>query len=221
VIFFPKDLVSGDFYWFIEIENCAWLAVADCTGHGVPGAFMSMIGNSVLNQLILESETNSPAEALHGLDERIRRILKQDNGQNTDGMDLMLCRFKKEENSDKIELRYAGAKSKFYTLENEDLKIHKGDSISIGGLQSKKKKKFQDRNTVLNRGSILYFFTDGYVDAGNPARKSFGRMRFQELIKQHQTKPLKEQKELLIQALHNHEQGAVRRDDITVVGLKL
>jgi serine phosphatase RsbU (regulator of sigma subunit) len=218
VLFLPKDLVSGDFYWFGKTEKYSFLAVADCTGHGVPGAFMSMLGYSFLNQIILESHVESPARILSLLDAKIQYTLKQDSTQNTDGMDLLIARFENE--CQKEKLTYAGAKSKFYQKTSNEIIYHKSDSRSIGGIANRSK-EFKDYTIAINKGDMLYFTTDGYQDSGDRFGKSLGRKNLEKLLLESSKKDLKKQKEYLLNHLLKYVKDAPQRDDITLIGIKI
>ena len=120
LVFMPKDIVSGDFYWIDKKDEYIFLAVADCTGHGVPGAFMSLVGNNMLNEIVREEQEYEPERILKRLNERIRLALRQEEDANRDGMDIGICRFKQLPNG-KTEMAFAGAKRPLYvvTPENE------------------------------------------------------------------------------------------------------
>jgi hypothetical protein len=155
VLYKPKDIVSGDFYWFTEKKGYLFLAVADCTGHGVPGAFMSMIGNDLLNQIVIEKEILEPSEILSLLHEGIRNSLKQDDSdkQAKDGMDIAIVRMKK--NVADTELYYAGALRPLWIMKQsavvietpqKELLEYKPDKYSVGGSYSSDKRQFTDQS---------------------------------------------------------------------------
>ncbi len=229
LIFRPKDIVSGDFYWFSKLNSyktkidSLFVAVVDCTGHGVPGAFMSMIGNSLLNEMINERRIESPKEILGLLNEEIRKSLRQDQTDNNDGMDLLLCRFDKS-NKDGLKLVFAGAKRSLYIMRkvNNQLIRFRGDRKSIGGVENTNKKIiFNNHEVLLNKGDCVYLSTDGIIDQNGPDRKRFGSIRFEEMIVDNFGHPIKEQKENINRRIDSFMQNEEQRDDITLLGLRI
>jgi serine phosphatase RsbU (regulator of sigma subunit)/ligand-binding sensor domain-containing protein len=230
VIFKPKDIVSGDFYWLghIQEENeennekidKVFIAVADCTGHGVPGGFMSMIGNNLLNEIIKMQHIYEPAKVLEYLDEGVILALRQNEKSNDDGMDIMLCCLEYNENTVKITL--SGAKtSMFYVPQNEaQVQDIRGDNRLIGGLIHKNK-PFTNKEIILNRGDMIYLASDGFADQNSPEGLKFGKERLKEFFTQNASYPIQEQRNLLELALQTHQQDAAQRDDITVLGVRL
>lgn len=227
IIYYPKDIVSGDFYWFTQIldngkpTNMAFLAVVDCTGHGVPGAFMSMIGSRLLSEIIVEKKIYDPATILKNLNNEILIALKQQQTDNNDGMDVCLCRF--EQLNDRQKLVFAGAKRPlFFLRENTDISIFKGDRKSIGGIYSKRVDVgFTNHEVMLRPDDVLYLTTDGFIDQNSPMRKRFGTRNFIKLLENYKNKSLDKQNEILLKALHNHQQDELQRDDITILGVKI
>jgi serine phosphatase RsbU (regulator of sigma subunit) len=212
VIFQPKDIVSGDFYWFNHFEDTGQsvFAVVDCTGHGVPGAFMSLIGNRLLIDAVKEKGITSPVRILEEVDARIRVALMQDETSNNDGMDICVCTLQYiNENECKVE--FAGAKRPLFYSNGQDgsnMKHIKGTVRGIGGkkrIREKPKKPFAEHSIVLNKGDMLYLTTDGFFDLQSPTRKKFGRVNFMNLLEEHYNKPLPEQKDALMDALHLHK----------------
>jgi serine phosphatase RsbU (regulator of sigma subunit) len=230
VIFKPKDIVSGDFYWLNHIveENEqtgekldeVFVAVADCTGHGVPGGFMSMIGNNLLNEIIKMQHIYDPARVLELLDEGVILALRQNEKSNDDGMDIMLCAM--EYNGDNVKITVSGAKTTMYYVREGENIINdlRGDNRLIGGT-SHKSKPFTNKIVELNAGDMLYMSSDGYPDQNAPDGLKFGKERFREMISRNAYLPISEQKALFEEALNQHQQTAEQRDDITVVGIKL
>jgi serine phosphatase RsbU (regulator of sigma subunit) len=229
LIFRPKDIVSGDFYWFSKLNSrklkidTLFVAVVDCTGHGVPGAFMSMIGNSLLNEMINEKKNESPKEILDLLNEKIRKSLRQDQTDNNDGMDLLLCRFDKSDKNG-LKLVFAGAKRSLYIIRkgNSQLMKFKGDRKSIGGVDNiNRKTGFNNHEVLLNKGDCVYLATDGIIDQNGPDRKRFGSKRFEDMIVSNFGLSIKEQKENINGEIDNYMQSEEQRDDITLLGLKI
>jgi len=229
LIYRPKDIVSGDFYWFSKARNShtnkdsLFIAVVDCTGHGVPGAFMSMIGNSLLNEMINEKGMESPKEILDLLNKEIRKALRQDKTDNSDGMDLSLCRFDKVSEKG-IKLVFAGAKRNLYILQKNTAKLKKlkGDRKSIGGIEEKiKKLNFSNHELLLSKGDCIYLSTDGIIDQNGPDRKRFGSKKLEEILVDTFDLSVKEQKSRIEKVLEDFMQNEEQRDDITLLGLRI
>ncbi|MBA7518384.1 hypothetical protein ES705_10454 [subsurface metagenome] len=227
ILYLPKDIVSGDFYWISAQENgksdTVYFSVVDCTGHGVPGAFMSMIGNSLLNEIVNERGINSPAEILGMLNYMIRIALRQEETDNNDGMDLALCKLESQSNK-KYKLTFAGAKRPLYVIKNKENKLisHRGDRKSIGGYGlSKREIQFTNYTIELEEGDMIYLFSDGIIDQNSPERKKFGRLRLEEVfVDCAKLRPI-EQKAIIEQRLRDYMKNEEQRDDITLVGLKI
>jgi serine phosphatase RsbU (regulator of sigma subunit)/tetratricopeptide (TPR) repeat protein len=221
-VFLPKDTVSGDFYWFNRLdEHKAIFAMADCTGHGVPGAFMSMVGSTLLHETINIKGVTEPARILRNLHAGVRSVLKQETGKNTDGMDIAICYFEKDENTKSYQVTYAGAKNSIFYVQNEQNIIElEGDKVTIGGF-SERKREFSNFTFHLQKGDMIYFASDGYADQHNHERKRFGSQSFKAILEEHHQKNVEEQQMLLLSALKEHQQDEEQRDDITIVGLRL
>ena len=219
LVYKPKDTVSGDFYWYGEVQDYQYLAVIDCTGHGVPGAFMSMIGNTLLNQIIIEKKITSPSEILNQLYGKVNEALSQNTSNNQDGMNLVLCRLKKEGKS--YELTFSGAKSNLYLVFHKKLYQIKGDRKSIGGFQLDPGFSFTEQKTHIPPGCILYLMTDGWEDTCNIHRVSYGRKRLENSLRSVINHPLKAQKELLWKDLLAFKGDTEQRDDITLLSIQV
>ncbi|KAA3606491.1 MAG: HAMP domain-containing protein [Calditrichaeota bacterium] len=219
IIFKPKDNVSGDFYWLSQIKEKTVIAVVDCTGHGVPGAFMSMIGNTLLNHIVNERLIFDPAEILVNLHKGVRTALKQERNEldTTDGMDVCLCVIDSGEKT----LSFSGAKRPLYLVENDKFIEIKGDRKSIGGLQKEVHREFTTHTKLIENDVVLYLTTDGFGDQSNPEGKKFGTKRLKEFINKISIENINTQKELVIEELANHQLEEEQRDDITVLGIKL
>ena len=220
IIFKPKDVVSGDFYWLNKIGNKIFISVVDCTGHGVPGAFMSMIGNTLLNEIINQDQVFSPNEILASLHQGVRWTLKQHDSKNTDGMDISICRMEMNHEGE-YEVQFSGAKSSVYYFHKGSIHQLKGDRKSVGGWQKETERTFQNHHFTLEVGDILYFATDGYTDAPNPQRKKLGYKKFIDLLQNNAHLPLKEQGAMLLETLYNHNSNGEQRDDISIIGVQL
>ncbi|TGK15231.1 GAF domain-containing protein [Leptospira fluminis] len=219
VVFRPKDIVSGDFYWFYKQEEAVFLAAVDCTGHGVPGALMSMIGNTLLNQIVTEAGISDPALILESLHEKVRQALKQDREQTNSGDGMDICLLKIEKGN----LFFAGAKRPIFIGKGGILSEIKGDRASIGGRQTEETRKFTTHSIPLEQEvrTSVYLTTDGFMDQPNPNREKIGTKGFLNFLGTIEHLPCTEQKERLESFLSAHQNGEAQRDDITLVGLVL
>jgi serine phosphatase RsbU (regulator of sigma subunit) len=217
VLQWPLHIVSGDFYWCSSQFNKTILVVADCTGHGVPGAFMSMIGNALLNEIVNEQKITAPEKIAELLDQRIIQVLHQYEGsQQYDGMDVSICCIDKTTK----EITFTGARHTMYTY-NGRLKKLKGDPYSIGGAQHQHAKKFTSQTVTYEEGSRMYFFTDGYCDqAGGADNKRFTSRQFEALLTEIQHIAMNDQKEKLEHAFESWKGPTKQRDDVLVIGVK-
>ncbi len=216
----PRDIVSGDFYWYHEIDRDSYiLAVADCTGHGVPGAFMTVIGSNILTQVVKENNITSPAQILLQLDQRINETLKQDHARYSevqDGMDLSLIRV----NKSKREFIYTSAKRTAFFVRNNAITELKGSKFSIGGMRSGTK-SFEEITIQYQDDDLLYMFTDGYIDQfGGPDNKKFMIKRFRELMLSVNRLPMPEQKLKLTDTITSWIGSNEQTDDILVCGIR-
>ena len=210
----PKDIVSGDFYWFGEVGDNKIIAVVDCTGHGVPGAFMSLIGNTLLNEIVYTKQITDPGAILQELDLGIITELNKDaNTETLDGMDLGLCIINREANS----LQYAGANRPLFCFSGGNFKEIKGDRKSIG--DNRKEIIYQTTSFQLEDIESLYMFTDGYIDQNNSENEKFGTKRFRELLQSIQPYSANQQKDRLAEELMKHRGSESQRDDITIIGI--
>ncbi|MBD0401208.1 GAF domain-containing SpoIIE family protein phosphatase [Flammeovirga sp. EKP202] len=225
ILYRSKDIVSGDFYWFKRKEVngtvMKFIAVVDCTGHGVPGAFMSMIGNTLLNDIVNVKGVTDTVEILNALNVGVKESLQQENSMNDDGMDVALIAMKEE--ADGVHVQFSGAKRPIFvfTQEKQELEVIQGDIKSIG-YSSRKNKVFSAHTIVLQKEDIIYLSTDGYVDQNNANREKIGSLKLKDIIASNATKPMAEQEEALEEILDQHLVGEIeQRDDITVMGVKV
>lgn len=219
IIYLPKDIVSGDFYSFSQKNDKVIIAAADCTGHGVTGAFMSMIGTSLLNQIINEQGETRPAQILKDLNAGIIDALKQSEGEKEihDGMDIALCTLDLKNSN----LVYAGANRPLWIFKNGELSMIKPAKSAIGGYQSLRKEEFTQHEIPLSKGDTIYLFTDGYADQfGGPEGKKLLSKRFREMLKEIQSLPMSEQEKYLIKAFHDWKGTAGQVDDVLVIGVR-
>lgn len=223
ILFMPRDIVSGDFYWFYEVPGTEGpdyvFALGDCTGHGVPGAFLTMIGNNMLNQIVIEGEEKNPAKILSQLNNRIKFALKQagSESETRDGMDIAICNWNMKE---KV-LHFAGANRPMWFIKDENLEALSPDKTAIGG--------FTPENFVFTNQTIqwkdafeFYFFTDGYADQfGGPSGKKFMQKKLKQLLIEIHSRPLDEQKKILEKEIMEWKSGIGQVDDITAAGFRL
>ncbi len=222
LIYRPLHVVSGDFYWMTRKNGRIYVALADCTGHGVPGAFMSMIGHTLLNKILNQDHIYEPAAILEVLHIEVREALQQ-NKDTSDGMDIAL--FSMEYFSDKPHERlitYSGAKIPLFYTENGVFTMKEATKRSIGGDNPKQEQRaFQTHVLALAKGEYVYLASDGFADQNNEERTKFGKKNFMRTLERLCTLPLETQGEQLEAALMAHQGEAPQRDDISVVGLQL
>lgn len=219
VIFKPKDVVSGDFYWFTENHGKKFIVLADCTGHGVPGAFMSMVGNTLLHETINIKGVDEPARVLRNIHAGIRNLLKQETSRNSDGMDIAICSLQTEGSITKVV--FSGAKSSIFYIKGGIITELKGDNQAIGGVYKKERAEYTNQYFELNAGDALYLTSDGFIDQNNEARERFGKARFMELLMQQFPNKMEVQKTFILEALEKHQGVSEQRDDITMVAIRV
>jgi serine phosphatase RsbU (regulator of sigma subunit)/uncharacterized protein HemY len=225
IFYKPKDIVSGDFYWFSKVknENKFIIAAVDCTGHGVPGAFMSMMGNMLLNHIVNENGITTPSSILELLDSGINNALNNKSSRTSvDGMDIAICMI----DYTKKELQYAGAHNPLYILHDNKIEIIKADTREIGGKISKTNssdiKPYTNHCIPFTENMSIYLFSDGYIDQfGGNERKRFGRNQFQSLLLNNQQNQMNKQKEQLIAAFEKWKGSISQIDDILVIGIRI
>ncbi|NJK83571.1 MAG: SpoIIE family protein phosphatase, partial [Saprospiraceae bacterium] len=154
-------------------------AAVDCTGHGVPGAFMSMIGHTILSEIVNENRIFDPARILEMLHEGIVKALKQHESGNTDGMDVCLCHVAPQDDGQRFALTFAGAKRSLYIFQNREISEIKGDRFTVGGTQLVQEVNFENHHLQLSKGDCIYLSTDGFIDTPNPDREKFGSEKIQ------------------------------------------
>ncbi|MFH2142973.1 MAG: SpoIIE family protein phosphatase [Bacteroidota bacterium] len=218
VFFRPRDIVSGDYYWLAQIEHRTFVVVADCTGHGVPGAFMSMLGISLLNQMVNIHQKFNAGQILDELRNQVKKSLRQtvDNSESKDGMDLalMIFDFKNKQ------VEYAGALNPLYIIRDNCLIEKQPDRMPIGVY------KYADNNFTghifpFKKGDMFYAFSDGFIDQfGGPKRKKFMSKQFKELLTNISTLPVSSQSEFLDKTLNDWKGDNEQTDDILVMGIR-
>lgn len=221
VIWKPRDLVGGDFYWTKEIDGRLLIAVIDCTGHGVPGALMTMTTNAVLNRIVDKDHIKEPNKLLNKLNVVLKATLNKNNNDDShkrdDGLDMSLCLVDKP--NDK--LVYAGAKMSLYHTENGQIKHLRGDRQSIGYQYSKEDFEFQTYEFEIKE-KTFYITTDGYLDQhGGKEDKRYSRKRFIKLLENNMNKDLGKQKKVYKKELKEFMGANEQRDDITLIGFRI
>lgn len=224
ILYKPKDIVAGDFYWFAQKGNQSIISAIDCTGHGVPGGFMTMIGNTLLNQIVKEDNITDPKEILTQLNVKVKETLKEqvkDEGRDGDGMDLGILNFDMANST----ATFCGAKTPlFYVKHGEKLAYIKGTNISIGSTLSRKKKEFASHTIHFEKGDMFYLASDGFQDQlGGPdnGKEKFLKKKFITLIEEVSVYPLEEQARRFEEALNNWQGSGDQTDDIVILGLKV
>jgi len=216
ILYKPKDIVSGDFYWALNLNNKFYLATADCTGHGVPGAFMSLLNISFLNEVIIEKKITRPDLILDEIrNDIIKALNPEGNEKAKDGMDCSLCCFDFE----KMELTVAAANNPVWILRNDKLIEIKPDKMPVG-MYADEVKPFSLEIFKIERGDIVYTFTDGYADQfGGPKGKKFKYKQLEEIIVANSNKELEEQKEYLSTAFEKWKGELEQVDDVTIISI--
>ena len=222
ILFQPKDIVSGDFYWLHQKENFIYLAAADCTGHGVPGAFLTMLGTSFLNEINAVETVLTPAEILNELRKRIMRELSQTGaaGESKDGMDISLLRIDVTSQT----VQWAGANNPLYVIhkskQEEILEEIKSNKQPIG--YSYDMKPFTNHELTVNKGDSLYIFSDGFADQfGGPKGKKYKYKPFKDKLEEIHQLPLSNQKQLLEEEFQNWKGSLEQVDDVCIIGVRL
>lgn len=219
VMFRPKDVVSGDFYWITRLDNGDILyATADCTGHGVPGGFMSMLGTSFLNEIVNEKKITEPAVILDILREKVINALKQTGaaGENKDGMDITLVKIVKDGNK----IVFAGANNPVWLVQQGNVLELKPDKQPVGFYLDQK--AFTQQEVQVNKGDLIYSFTDGYADQfGGPKGKKFKYSSLQNLLLSVSHLPAAQQYQKLVEAFEDWKKNTEQTDDVCVIGIRI
>ena len=220
ILFKPKDIVSGDFYWYAKVDNKIIVATIDCTGHGVPGAFMSLIGANLLNQIILNNKITSPEKILEELHTGINASLNQKQTGNDDGMDASITVFDKKEKT----LNFSGAQNSIIIIKDGELSEIEADEISVGGTHKGKNEKFTKKTIKLTGDNHIYSFSDGYPDQfGGKKDKKFMLKRLKNTLLEIYDKNMQEQKEVLETTINSwkNTKNTKQTDDILVIGVRI
>jgi ligand-binding sensor domain-containing protein/serine phosphatase RsbU (regulator of sigma subunit) len=219
IFFKPRDVVSGDFYWFNKKNDKIYIAACDCTGHGVPGAFMSIIGNSLLNEIAHETSVSEPALILNALRDKIILALKQRSSdqETKDGMDMVLCCIDRKNKK----LSFAGANNPLYIIRQGRLMEYKGNKQPIG-VYADQMKPFTNQEVELQQGDLIYLFSDGYPDQfGGPKGKKFLYTRFKELLVSISGRSMDKQYTDLERSFWEWKKDQEQVDDVLVIGIRV
>ncbi len=220
VLWMPKDIVSGDFYWHYQKDDKFYIAAVDCTGHGVPGAFMSMIGHQLLNRIVAEEGKTEPADVLRELDEGIIKALQTETGKEmNDGMDVAFCRVDKTSK----QLTFAGALRPLFYFNEGKLKEIQGSKYPLGGFFNYQgTKEFEQHTIDYKTGDRIYLSSDGYYSQfGGSSGKKMMKKAFTDLLSKVSPKPIEEQYDLLKEHLIEWKGTQEQVDDVLVIGIKL
>lgn len=219
ILYQPKDIVSGDFYWVSGNNDEFLVSAIDCTGHGVPGALLSIVGHNAINQTINELKITQPDKVLVSMNTLIKKILHQDAKSDIrDGMDMALCKFNKSTST----LEYAGANNPIYIVSDGKLSVIKASKLTVGSLQEEVNAAPQNHSIPLKRGDSFFIFSDGYADQfGGIDNKKFKTSRMQELLLSINNQPLKAQKKLFQEAFMNWKGSNEQVDDVLVIGIRV
>jgi PAS domain S-box-containing protein len=219
ILYKPKDVVSGDFPWFLQRGDDMYIAAVDCTGHGVPGALISLIGYFLLNNIVNNKEILEPGEILDMLDKGVTETLRQDSEDSStrDGMDIALCKINLKDNT----LQYAGAHRPLYFLHAGELTEVKGDKFPIGGGQYKSRTNFTTTTLQLSTGDAVYFCSDGFPDQfGGPDNRKFSPKRIREIIVENAQSSIEAVNQAFDQEFEAWKGDEKQTDDVLMIGIK-
>ena len=217
LIWEPRDIVGGDFFWFQPISDGYAIIVGDCTGHGVPGAFMTLIAWGMLDRMLARTQSSSPSQVLTGLHRGVQSLLGQDkdSGETNDGLEAGVCFV----NTSKQEMTFAGAHLSLWKADQNDVTEIKGDRKGLGYRGYPREAMFTNLTLPMEYSDAFYLTTDGLIDQiGGPRGRSFGKRRFRSLLKRNQGAPMQKQAESLQRSFKKFQGEQLRRDDLTVLG---
>ena len=220
VLYQPKAIVSGDFYWLEKWGNETLIAAVDCTGHGVPGAFMSIVCHNILTQAVNVLGLTKPALILNETNSQLSKKLNQDPDEATvrDGMDISLISI----NYPKLKIEFAGANNPMWMIRNSQMIQVNGDKFPIGAFVGEELQQFKNHEFELQKGDCVYIFTDGFADQfGGPKGKKFKYKQFEALLIKNHKKPMEEQKEILEKTIIDWMGDLEQIDDILVIGIRI
>ena len=220
ILYFPKDVVSGDFYYIEKCNNQVIFAAVDCTGHGVPGSMMSVIGFNILNQAIKQNHITKPSEILSFLDSGITETLRQEGGESgvSDGMDIAVCTWDISTN----QIQFAGAYNPMILIKDGELFEIKADKVPIGVNYDGVADIYTNHVFQLSKGDSVYLYSDGYADQfGGPLGKKFKYKPLKEIIKENHRLTLLEQKQILADKFNNWKGNLEQVDDVLIIGVRI
>lgn len=220
ILYKPKDIVSGDFYWLARKDDFTYFAAVDCTGHGVPGAFMSIVGNDQLNYAVNVKGARKASEILNELNKGVTNSLRQQRGVSNvkDGMDIALCAIDHKSKT----LQFAGAFNPLYHYRDNQLTITKGNKFPIGAFLEEDLQLFDNQEISYKKGDRFYIFSDGFADQfGGPRGKKLKYKQFQEKLLEIHQKPMEEQKQILDEYITSWMGDLEQIDDILVIGIQI
>ncbi|MDX2191244.1 MAG: PAS domain S-box protein [Bacteroidota bacterium] len=220
MLYKPRDVVSGDFPWFVETEDAIYISAVDCTGHGVPGAMLSLIGYFLLNDIVKSQRITEPGAILDKLDTSVTKTLKQDleGSEMKDGMDICLCKIDKN----KKKLSYAGAHRPLYHLRQGEILEYKGNKFPIGGGLFKNQTEFSNHEIEIKKGDSFFFCSDGYPDQfGGPEQKKIGPAKIKSIILEHEkVKDFHKMEHVFNEFFIDWKQNGKQMDDVLLIGFR-
>ncbi len=216
----PKDIVSGDFYWVEQKNNQVFFSAVDCTGHGVPGAFISIIGYNGLNRVINEFQLTQPAQILDKLNNLVEETLRQKNNEVRDGMDIALCSLQYSADKKTAKLQYAGANNPLYIVKNKEIVIIKADKQPIGGTSLSK--PFTNHSIQLEKDDLIYIFSDGFADQfGGPKGKKYGYPELRKLLLKINEEEIPQQYLSIKKEYISWKGNLEQIDDVCIIGVRV
>ncbi|WKV11225.1 tetratricopeptide repeat protein [Marivirga harenae] len=218
MLYMPKSIVSGDFYWFTKKDDKIFFALADCTGHGIPGAFMTVMANDLLNSIVIQQDEHDCANILNLLDEAVLSSLQYKGNSSNDGLDIALFCI----DSKSRELTFSGAGIDMLVFQKEEWRTYKGERFSIGGFKESEFKNARNKKLNLEDDAQIYFYTDGYVDQfGGKEDKKFMRKRLSLILDDIKLLPFEQQKLKLEKAITEWKSDREQTDDISFTGIRI
>ena len=216
VFYQPKDIIAGDFYWFEQRGNVSWFAASDCTGHGVPGAMVSVLCINALNQILIEKNCTEPGELLDHVRDLVVKTFTKESQSVKDGMDISIACY----NHDTKELKWTGANNPLWIFRNGEVEITAPDKQPVGQFEGKT--PFTTHTRSLSAGDLLILFTDGFADQfGGLKQKKFKYAPFRELIEANAALPMDQLHELLFTVFNEWKGDVEQTDDVCVMGIRI
>jgi serine phosphatase RsbU (regulator of sigma subunit) len=219
IMYLPKDIVSGDFYWYHQLDDRFILVAADCTGHGVPGSFISLLMIRFLRRAVMDDRMTEPDRILGRMRRELISFFEKEHPREDirDGMDAVICSYQPESRK----LDFAGAKNPLYVVRGGEVIIHNGDHQAVSAMPSSEDRPFTLQSLQLEKGDVFYIFSDGYPDQlGGPRRRKFMIKHFRSLLLEIHDRPMKEQHEILLEKWQHWTEASEQTDDILVIGCR-